>query len=318
MIITALFLLVSFVIIIFVSRGDGEEDSLGNAPSIEELRKRQIQGLRENAIKVKFEENIQERVGRERQKNTDDLLMKAGLDNWRYTELVLIKISLAIVGLIVSWLFLKAPVITVVTTGIMYILPGQIVQTVANKRMLSMEEDVGTFIQLVIERYKVHGDFQEAIKQSAPDFKGQEPMYSEIRKTILDLNIGRPTVEAVDNMSKRTGNRFLKQLANYYDIASTIGTESSRNDIIGQAWINYQDDYNMRKRHEEEINGPKKDAFIIVGALPLLMVYQSFVDEHYLDFYLNTKMGQIGLAVILVSMFLAIMFINKKIGAPLD
>lgn len=317
-IVIGIYLLISIVIILFVSVEDPDTGSIAGATTIDELRTRQIQGLREHAIKRKFEDSIIEKVDRGKMVDTEEMLMRAGLDGWSYGEFVLTKMVISLLGVIISWLFLSNTVITLMSGIIMYVLPGQIVSTVANRRIALMEADIGTFIQLTIERYKVHGDFQRAVKQAAPDFEGREPLYSEIRKTILDFNVGTPTSEAVDNMGKRTGNKFVSQLANYYEIASTIGTEASRNDIIGQAWTNFNDDYKMKVQHQQEIEGPKKDAYIIVAALPLLMLFQANVDENYVDFFLNTTLGQLGLAAIMGVTLLSVIFINKKIGGPLD
>ena len=74
----------------------------------------------------------------------------------------------------------------------------------------------------------------------------------------------------------------------------------------------------MRQQHEQEIDGPKKDAYIILAALPLMMLYMSSTQENYWDFWLNTGLGQFGLGVILISIILSLTFISKKIGAPLD
>lgn len=318
MITTGIYLVISIVIILFVSVENPDEGSIASASTIDELRTRQIQGLREHAIKRKFEENIVEKSDRAKVIKVEETLMRAGLEGWSYGEFTLVKLVLTILGVIMSWLFIANPVVTIMTGVTLYILPLQIVQTIATRRITLMEADIGTFIQLTIERYKVHGDFQRAIKQSAPDFKGREPMYSEIRKTILDFNVGTPTAEAVEKMGKRTGNKFVSQLGNYYEIASTIGTEASRNDIIGQAWDNFSDDYKMKVQHKQEIDGPKKDAYIIVAALPMLMLFQANVDENYVDFFMNTMLGQLGLAAILAVTLLSIIFINKKIGGPLD
>lgn len=312
------FLLISIVIMLFVSSDDPDEDSLKNSSTIRELRSRQVVGLREHALKQKLEENVENTANVDKKATIEHMLMRAGLDNWTYGEFVMVKVALTIITLIVSWLFIKNIVITAVVTVVTYLLPGQIIQFISNRRTHLMEEDIGTFIQLTVERYKVHGDFQRAVKQSAPDFEGREPIYSEIRKTILEFNIGTPTAQAIKNMGKRTGNRYIGQLANYYDIASTIGTEASRDDIIGQAWNNYNEDSKMKMKHQQEIQGPKTDAYIIVGALPLLMLYQAQVDENYIPFFMDTVMGQIGLAVILTVTILSLLFINKKIGAPLD
>lgn len=308
----------SIIIILLVSKESPDDDTISNASTINELRSRQIKGLREHAVKRKFEEAVETRTKNKKKYEMDEILLRAGLTEWSYGEFVLTKVGIALITLMMTWLFFGNPVITLVGAFITYLIPGTVIQSIANRRVAVMERDIGTFIQLTAERYKVHGDFQLAVKQSAPDFEGHEPMYSEIRKTILDFNVGMPTAEAMLNMGTRTGNKFISQLGNYYDIASKIGTEASRDKIIGQAWENFNEDYKMRQQHEMEINGPKKDAYLIVGAMPILVLYQATVDEMYIDFFLNTPLGRIGLTAILVTITLSFIFINKKIGAPLD
>lgn len=313
----AAFLVFSLILIILVSRGDPDGETFSNASTIEELRSRQIKGLRELSLKRKFEGVIEDKAKNEKKYAQKEQLLRAGLSDWSYGELAITKVGLALLAVFVSWVFVGNIVVTGVSAFVFYLLPGQLISMIANRRIGVMEKDIGVFIQLTIERYKVHGDFQKAVKQSSEDFRGQEPIYSEITTTILDFDVGTPTAEAIKKMGTRTGNKFISQLANYYEIASTIGTEASRDKIIGQAWENYNEDYKMKRQHEQEIDGPKKDAFIIVAALPLMMVYQASVDETYVDFFLNTTMGQFGLAAILIVTILSIIFINKKIAAPI-
>lgn len=318
MIVSSVFLIITIVIALIISRGDPDEDLLSAASTIEELRGRQIRGLREHAITQKFQESINDRTDFKKRAKVESELRRAGIDRVTYTELQITKIGLSIIGTLAAWLFLGSPIVTIILAIGFYLLPSQIVGLIANRRTILMEKDIGTFIQLTTERYKVHGDFQMAVKQSAPDFVGHEPIYTEINKTILEFNIGVPSTEALENMAERTGNKFIAQLANYYDIASTIGTESSRDKIIGQAWVNFDDDFKMRQQHAQEIDGPKKDAYIILAALPLMMLYMSTTQDNYWDFWLNTGLGQFGLGVILITIIISVTFINKKIGAPLE
>lgn len=312
------FIVFTAVIALLVSRGDPDEEALSNSTTIEELRARQISGLREHAITQKFEASLNERTDSAKRQEIELMLKRAGLDKMSYLELFITKIAIALFSITITWLFLNSPVISLAVGIATYMLPTSIISMIANRRTNLMDKDIGTFIQLVTERYKVHGDFQKGVKQSAPDFIGHEPLYSELQKTILEFNVGISTYEAIENLGARTGNKFITQLASYYEIASTIGTESSRDKIIGQAWVNFNDDYNMRQRHKQEIDGPKKDAYIILAALPLFMVYQAMTTENYISFWLDTMLGQFGLGAILIVIVLSLIFINKKIGGPLE
>lgn len=316
--VTLAFIVFSIIVMLFVTNPTADDESISNASTINELRSRQIKGLREHAVKRKFEEAVETRTKSEKKFELENTLMRAGLNKWSYGEFVITKLGIGLMTFVIMLLFFDSLLITTAVAFVVHLIPGMLVTAIANRRVAVMEADIGTFLQLTAERYKVHGDFQLAVKQSVPDFEGHEPLYSEIRQTILDFNVGVPTAEAIENLGKRTGNKFISQLSKYYDIASNIGTESSRDKIIGQAWENFNEDYKMKKTHEMEINGPKKDAFLIVGAMPVLVLYQASVDDMYIDFFLHTTLGRIGLTAIIVTIGLSFIFINKKIGAPLD
>ena len=56
----------------------------------------------------------------------------------------------------------------------------------------------------------------------------------------------------------------------------------------------------------------------MVMATPIFMIYQSFATEGYLDFMLNEKLGQIGMAGVVLVLLGCVWFINAKIGAPIE
>lgn len=311
------FVIINVILVIIRSKSVEEDTTFGMTKSVQDLRAKQISGLREHAIKKKFEEQIDKTVKTTKRYDTESMLLRAG-KSMSYAELVLIQIGVAVVTAVVILAGLKNPFMAVVLGLSGYFLPRQVFHSIANQRIAKMESQVGSFIQLVTERYKSHGDFSLAVKQSAPDFKGAEPMYSEIQKTILDIEVGTPVGESMQKMARRTGNKFLRQLADYYDISSTLGTKQARERIVNQAWVQFNEDYKMKQTLKSNIAGPRNEALIMVGFIPFMVVYQSVTSEDYISFMLTTQIGKVGSAFIMVVIILSLWFVNKKIGAPLD
>ncbi|MBQ3420823.1 MAG: hypothetical protein IJH34_03990, partial [Romboutsia sp.] len=101
------------------------------------------------------------------------------------------------------------------------------------KRTEKLNAQVGTFVSVVIGRYEMLNDFSESLRLSLEECYDQEPIATEIRKTIMDLDLGLPVNEALDNMALRTGNKFIYKLSNNYKISNDIGTKESRKKLLG-------------------------------------------------------------------------------------
>lgn len=312
-----LFVFVNIILILIRSNSAEEDDTLGKQKNLIEMRSLQVKDFRKNALVRKFQTEVDEKVDYNKRYKVETTLMQAGY-SISYAELKAIEWGLALLIAIVTFITLNNPLMSILLSVTAKILPYQAFQFVANQRMDKMQKQIGSFIQLTTERYRANGDFPKAIKQSAPDFKGQEPMYSEIQKTILDMEVGTPTDEAMVNLSRRTGNKFLKLLANYYKISATLGTEDARDRIVSQAWVQFNEDYKMKQTLKSEISGPKTEAYLMLSFVPIVIVYQIFSNEDYLPFMLNTQIGKVGSAGMLMVILCCIWFINKKIGAPLD
>lgn len=315
---TLVFIVLMAITTIILYKDEKEDEVLfGKINDVKKLRTKQISGLRENALKQKFEETVEKRIKTTKRYNIESTILRAGFD-WNYAELLLVQIGTAILVFIVVLMTMSNVLLAVLFGLVAYLAPIQLFSFIANQRTAKMEGQVGSFIQLVNERYDAHGDFALAIKQSAPDFKGAEPMYGEIQKTILDMEVGMPTSESLENLARRTGNRFLHQLADYYEIASTLGTKDARQRIVGQAWVQFNEDYQMKQKLKSEIAGPKNEAYLMLGFIPIMIVYQAVFSDDYLTFMLTTDTGKLGCVFIASVIMGCVWFINSKIGAPLE
>ena len=309
-----LFVLVMLILSVmtFMSRDDeGDENIL-------EMRKRQSKSsLRELALKKKLEEMLEDRVEVSKKFETESRLFQAGL-NLSYGEYRILTILLALLFPLTSLFVMKSIYQLPVLAIIGFFLPGQIVEFLRNRRLSVIEKQVGSFIKLSIERYSSHGDFGKALRDTTDDFKGNEPLYSELLRLKNDLDYGRPINEALRDLHRRVGNQYLLLFTEFYEIASSLGTKDARDGLMREVYKQYRDNEKIKSKLRKEIAGPKRESFVVLSAIPFVMIYQSFTSDSYLDFMLHTSTGQMGLTVILTIMLATFWFINKKIGAPIN
>lgn len=313
-----IFFLVNLVLVIIRSNvKDAHDEALGAKANIKDVRKAQAGGFRELAVKKKFENYVKKKSKPTKYEVTEQMILQSGY-KISVGELKIFCVGTGIILFLLATLGLGNILLGAMFFFFGYLVPSQVIHFVANRRVIAMEKQVGSFIQLVTERYKTHGDFQRAVQETAPDFKDRQPLYGELQKTILDFQLGIPTTDAISELGKRTGNKFLKRLSDYYEIASALGTQDARERIVGQAYKQFYDDYKMKATLKEQIRGPRNEAYLMVAFIPLVVGYQMYSSPDYLTFMLNDSMGKIGCVGITAVIVLSMIFINKKIGAPLN
>lgn len=312
------FVVINVIFIIIRSTDSLDEDEKMRQKTIKQLRKMQAVNLRENSLMRKFDEVLEEKTKPDKRYRIETLAMQAGFPNLSYGEIVIMQWGFTILLASIAFFAMENFILSIVLAFVGRMIPTQVLSTIANRRLDQMGKQVGSFIQLITERYSATGDLSKAIQETAPDFKGLEPMNSEIQRTILDMKVGTPTETAMKNLGRRTGNKFLTLFANYYSIAATLGTEDARDRIVRQAWVQFEEDHNMKRMLREQIAGPKNEAYIMLSFIPVVIIYQISTNDTYLPFMLNTEMGKIGTAAIILVMLGSLWFINKKIGAPLE
>lgn len=269
------------------------------------------------SIKKQLEHMIGEKADVSKKYKIETMCLQAGHE-LSYTEFKILCIAVAIALPLVMLLVMNNIYLAFVFAFIGYNVPGQVIKTMANKRVIKMENQVGSFLRIVLERYKSNKDLPRAIVQTLPDFKGHEPFYSELKQTVVDINLGIPTEETLDALSRRTGSKFLLRFSDYYKITESLATHSAKIELLNQAFLQYEEHRQMKTLLKKEIAGPVREAYIMVMATPIFMLYQSFSTEGYLDFMLHEKIGQVGLAGVVLVLLGCVWFINAKIGAPIE
>lgn len=307
----ALFMIGTFVM--SISKGEDEQDK-----DVLSMRKRQsTTSLRELALKKKLETLLEDRVEVSKKYKIETNILQAGF-KMTYGEYRILTIVMAIILPLISFIVMRSIYPLPVLAFIGFVLPSQFMDYLRNRRMLVVEKQVGSFIKLAIERYASHGDFSKSLRDTTDDFKGQEPMYSELKQMKVELDLGKPTTEVLRDMHRRIGNKYLLLFADFYEIASSLGTRDARTELLGEVFKQYRENQQHKSMLRKEIAGPKMEAYIMLGVIPLMMLYQTLSSVEYVEFMLHTTVGQIGLTGIMSVMVGAVWFINKKIGAPIE
>lgn len=303
--------LIAVVIIGNLLKKDREEKVL-------KMRKKQASlNIRENAIKKKLELSVEEKANVSKKFRIEEMCIQAGI-KITYGEYKLICITVSIVISVLTLMITNNIFLTMLMIFIGYIIPGQIISFIRSRRMAVMEKQIGSFLNLVTERYKSQRDMPKAITDSLMDFKGQEPLYTEIKTTVSEINSGTSPLEALDNLGNRTNNKYLKRFKDYFGITSDIGTDEAREEILSQAFIQFDENRKMKELLKKEISGPVRDSYILIGAIPVMAIYQANTSDTYVDFMINTMTGKIAIAGIVLVVLLAIWFVNVKLGGPLE
>lgn len=286
---------------------------------VKKNKKKRVSSSQTNRALIggKLAQNFNENAKGEKKYKIETRILNAGM-NFTYGEYLLMCIALAIIIPLIVIIGIHNWYMAIVLSVLGLFVPGQAIKYIANARIAKMENQVGSFMRLVMERYKSSKDMSTALINTLPDFQDMEPFYHELKLTVVDINLGMPCAEALESLARRSGNKFMSRFANYYRVAENLATFSSKVELLNQAYEQYQEDIEMKRMLKKEISGPVSESYMMVGMTPVFMMWQSFQDPNYWNFMLNETMGQVGLTAIFVILLLCVVFINVKIGGPLE
>lgn len=286
----------------------------------DQVRKRNLQLkslLRENVLKKKLESYVDGKVKVSKRHEIETLYLQAGI-RLNYTEHVMFSSVSSLFCVLFAIFVLNNLLLMILFAIIGYLLPKQIISWAKNIRIEKMEKQIGPFMQMVIKRYEVTKDFSKALELTADEFKGEEPLYKELKQTVLDLRLGMSIVDALQGLARRTGNPFLKRMADYYEVSLQVGTEDVRKKLLNQAYLQYKENQDVKRFMKRELAGVKREAYILTGSIPLFVVWQAMSNPSYVEFMTQTLIGKVGTAVIVSVFFGSLWFVANKISAPLD
>lgn len=279
-------------------------------------RKKQSDNFINNSFRNKFKEETTKRVSFNKREQIEILCLNAGFDV-SYSDYLLLCFFSAVFCFLFISIIIKNIYLGLVISIIIFNTPKQILIIIKRKRLDKLELQIGPFMKMVIKRYETSRDFEKAMIATTKEFFGTEPLFTELSKTVSEMNL-MSINEALDNLAKRTSNKYLGLLADYYRISSALGTNEVRKKLLNQAYIQYDENRKLKSFLKEQISEPIRDSYFILATVPIFFLFGCFYINGYTNFMFNTTLGKITMTVLFVIMLGAVWFVNKVIGAPLD
>lgn len=301
-------ILIVFTLLMNIERKPKKEKLLNE-------RKKQSFNLQEITFVKKSVDKLNSNIEAKKRNKIETLLVQAGHD-MSCGEFVFVSIVSGLMGFLIITTAFQNPLLGILFAIIGYKVPRQIVTIQKNKRIKVLERQIGSFMNMLIERYKVIGDLKQALELTVPEFENTEILYRELLKTLSETEI-YTTIVALQNLAFRTGNRFLSRMIDYYEAADAVNDEK-RIVLMKQAYAQWADDQSLKRLLKKEIGEPVRDALLLIGTIPVFACYQAAMDKTYVPFMLQHQVGKIGTTVIVATVILCIWLVINKINAPLD
>lgn len=214
---------------------------------------------------------------------------------------VLNNIYMAVVMLLLGWM-----------------LPQMLINTLISYRTKKLDSQVGMFMRMVTERYTYSGSFYRAFHSTVPEFKGEEPIYSELLNSVSELSLGEPMADVLANLAQHTCNTYLDLFAKYYAQASALGTENATTRILKMAVEQYDMHMELSRENKMELSEMTQQAYILLGIVPGVALFGANQIEDYVPFMTTTLIGKVGAAIIVGVWLMIFWVITYKLNTPLE
>lgn len=284
---------------------------------VDQRRGQTIELFRENIKKSKINKVIQSKVKISKRMEIEYDIKRAGFD-FSFSEFVLISMFSGVIFALLFGGVLKNIYLGIVFIFMGALVPFQIIGFLKNRRINKMERQIGSFMNMTIKRYVNTKNMHTALEMTARELKGVEPIGEEIERTVVSIELGTPIDEALTELAKRTDNKYMHRFASYYSIAASVGTRQLREELLTDAYNQYEENRQLKRILDEKISGPVKHSKILMATVPVFAAYSAATNDGYIEFMTTTTMGKVGTAGVVVTLIIILWFINKKIGAPLD
>lgn len=270
-----------------------------------------------NAVKERMNEYIGKNIKYEKRTKLQKLLIQSGL-GITVVDFVLISIFTGICLAISLGALLNNMLVFIVGLLIGFYLPTQIIQFIRNRRVMKLDTQIASFIRMTVKRYYITGQLSTSIEMTLSDFGGQEPISTEIKKTILDIEVGSSAIEALEGMEKRTQNEYLKLFTSNLRASADIGTEKMKQRLLDSVIDKFDEDIKLSSKLKKEISSPVMEGFLMMLIVPATFIMQASSDDTYVPFMRNDPMGKMAMAFAVALMFCSAWLLINKVGAPLD
>lgn len=269
-----------------------------------------------NVIKNRLDEYISDKMEYEKRKKAETLLKQSGL-SITMIDIYLMGIICGTVLAIMAMLALNNWMAAIALFGVGCIIPKNIVVLIRNKRVAKLDNQVCMFIRMTVKRYYVTNNFIQSMEDSLKDFDGQQPITSELKATLAEIELGTSAVDALESMARRTSNSYMKLFANNYRAAMSIGTYEMNEKLLDSVVDKFDKDIKLRSKMKREISQPVLEGLLMMTIVPATFIMQTYNDPGYFKFMKNEPLGQMAMAGAIVLLGASIWLLVNKVAAPI-
>lgn len=234
-------------------------------------------------------------------------MRQAGL-HWTKRDYVSINIIVGFVFFVITWTSnVSAPAVALISIAAGVCLPYFTVTRIRNRRFSRFTIEFTNGVDMIARGLKSGLPINECIKIVAAE--SAEPLKTEFRHLNQDLTLGLPMEIAVH----RFAERMPLHETNYF--ATVVGSQSKTGGSLSEVLTNLSKILRDRRNMREKIRSLSAEAItsaVIIGSIPFLVggiVF--FANPEYISLLVNTRAGQITLALASVWMTIGIVIIYK-------
>lgn len=305
-----IFVAAALLIYLFIDRS--KDAQVERAKALEKYKR-----LINNKVIYPFNEAILTRTSEEKVAKAEAKYKQAGYAI-SYTAMCIINAGACIGCFLLATFILHNIFLGFVGLCCGWIVPDMIINFIINRRIKKIDTQIGIFMRMVTERYKSTNSFYKAFQSTVEEFRGEEPIYSELVKTSYAINSGEPMSDALMDLGRRTSNKYMIQFADYYTQTSIIGTENAMDRILTMAVEQYDRHMENDRKNAREISEIGMQSYTMLAMVPGVALFGIFEVDDYIPFMTTTLIGKIGVAVIVGVWVLVFWIVTFKLSAPLD
>lgn len=275
--------------------------------------------LKESVLRDKFfnaNNKIIQRIPSKKKEKLKSNLELAGIRLQVEEFIAILIMSLIFTGILV-FILSKSIFLALILSAFVLLGSFQILEFKKNRRLDRINQEIGTFLQLISKRYENTNDMTKSLETTAYEMQGSY-LGEEVNKALAEVSTGLSVETAITNMANRLNNKYLLRFADYFETIDKIGSKKTSKKLFDTLIKQYQKDIELKRNLKSALRSPARDCYLLIGCIPVFFLYQAKTNELYLPFMLGTTLGKIGIGVVLFIVLVCVLIIEKKLAKPVD
>lgn len=295
------------------AQAEKRRDKIGTGPARQQAKPSEALSARRRTVQDTLKEiEVKQRYRASKTTNPplSLRLVQAGLRTTPKGFFLLSALS-GVSGLLLAFLLGAPPLIIL---GIAFVtafgLPRFVVNFLRKRRMNAFTNELASAVEVIVRGVKAGLPLNDCLRMIATEAK--EPVRSEFRQVVDELQIGLPIDEAITHLYER----MPLPEANF--LAIVISIQSKAGGSLSEALGNLAKVLRDRKKMKAKIkamSSEAKSSAAIIGSLPIIvMVLVYITSPDYIMVLFVTPIGQVVLGCSALVMLIGIMVMKKMIS----